>query len=117
MSQEEVIIMPGISKRTFNFDEWKELAESNPEAFEFTRQRMIDSLIDEARASDRLRRLQWRIDVERERSATPLSACVRISNMMLNSVYGEGGLAKTLNGSSTTKPCAQVVSLKKHQQD
>ena len=32
--------MPGISKRAFDFDKWKELAETNPEAFEFNRQRI-----------------------------------------------------------------------------
>lgn len=107
--------MSGISKRTFVFDEWKELAERNPEAFEFTRQRMIDSLIAEANESERLKCLQWRIDVERERSKTPMSACVRLSNMMLNSLYSETGLASALNGTYRSKQPAEVVSLEKSQ--
>lgn len=117
MRQNEVIPMSGISKRTFVFDEWKKLAETNPKAFEFTRRRMIDSLIAEAKASDRLRRLQWRIDVERQRSSTPLSACVRLSNMMLDFLYGNGGLAKTLGGTPQLKPSAEIISLKKRRQD
>lgn len=92
--------MPNISKRAFVFEEWRNLAESNPEAFEFTRQKMIDSMIAESKDAERLRRLQWRIDVERQRSSNPLSACVRLSSMMLNSVYGESGLANALQGKS-----------------
>ena len=109
--------MPNISKRAFVFDEWKELAETNPEAFEFTRQRMIESLIAEAKASDRLKRLQWRIDVERQRSKTPMSACVRISSMMLDSVYGETGLANALNGKCRPTGSGEVVNLSKRRQD
>jgi len=105
--------MPNISKRAFIFDEWKNLAESNPEAFEFTRRQMIDSMIADSKDAERLKRLQWRIDVERQRSSSPLSACVRISNMMFDSVYGECGLADALQGNchrTDSKP-AQVVSL------
>lgn len=109
--------MPGICDRSFVFEEWRQLAETNPEAFEFTRQRMIDALIDEAKCSDRLRRLQWRIDKERERSANPMSACVRLSSMMLDSVYGDGGLAKTLNGSPRRRPPAKILSLTPRRQD
>lgn len=109
--------MPGISKRTFVFEEWKELAERNPEAFEFTRQRMIDSLISEARESDRLMCLQWRIDVERERSKTPMSACVSLSTMMLDSLYGDTGLASALNGTYSSKDSAEVISLTKRRQN
>ena len=90
--------MPNISRRAFIFDEWKNLAESNPEAFEFTRQQMIDSMISNAKDAERLKRLQWRIDIERQRSSSPLSACVRLSSMMLDSVYSETGLANALQG-------------------
>ncbi len=108
--------MPGIGNRTFVFEEWKELAERNPEAFEFTRQRMIDSLISDAKESDRLKCLQWRIDVERERAKTPMSACVNLSTMMLDSLYGEAGLASALNGTYRSKVPAEVVSLTNHYQ-
>ncbi len=110
--------MPGISKRTFDFDKWKELAESNPEAFEFNRQRVIEALLAKTKHSDRLRRLQWRIDVERDRSKTPISACLRLSSMMLDSVYGETGLANALHGKYHNKnKTAEVVDLASHRQD
>jgi len=110
--------MPEISKRAFDFDKWKEMAETNPEAFEFNRQRMIDAVIAKTKHSDRLKRLQWRIDVERERSKTPISACVRLSSMMLDSVYGEAGLANALSGNFTKKDkAAKVVDLASHRQD
>jgi len=110
--------MPEISKRAFDFDKWKEMAETNPEAFEFNRQRMIDSLIATTNHSDRLKRLQWRIDVERERSKTPISACVRLSSMMLDSVYGETGLANALRGNCTKKDkMAKVVDISRRRQD
>jgi len=110
--------MPGISKRAFDFDQWKEMAETNPEAFEFNRQRMIDSLLAKAKDSERLKRLQWRIDVERQRSKTPISACVRLSSMMLDSVYGETGLASALRGNGTKKDeTANVVDIASRRQD
>lgn len=110
--------MPEISKRAFDFDKWKKLAETNPEAFEFNRQRMIDSLLAKAKHSDRLKRLQWRIDVERDRSKTPISACVRLSGMMLNSVYGETGLANALTGNCSKKDkTAKVVDIASRRHD
>ena len=106
-----------ICNRAFNFDEWKALAENNPKAFEFVRQKMIDSLIAEAGEKGRLKSLQWRIDVERERSKTPMSACVRISNMMFDSLYGDSGLANALTGNYQSKDACDVVSLSGRRQE
>ncbi len=104
--------MPEISQRAFDFDQWKEMAETNPEAFEFNRQRLIESVLAKAKHSDRLKRLQWRIDVERQRSKTPISACLRLSSMMLDSVYGEAGLADALSGKAVKKDkMAKVVDI------
>ncbi|MFC1748632.1 DUF3135 domain-containing protein [Pseudomonadota bacterium] len=88
------------STATFAFDDWKDLAETNPQAFEQKRRDFIDSFISKAssRHRNRLEGLQWRIDIERRRSSTPLSACVRISSMMLDSVYGDAGLVSALKG-------------------
>lgn len=85
---------------TFVFDDWKDLAETNPQDFEQKRRDFIDSFISKAssRYRSRLEGLQWRIDMERRRSSTPLSACVRISSMMFDSVYGDAGLLSALNG-------------------
>lgn len=91
----------------FDFDEWKELASSDPEAFEERRKRAIEEAIAQAPQymQTRLRALQWRIDVERGRASNPLSACIRLSNMMWKMVHGENGLMSAigeLTGSSPT---------------
>ena len=77
-----------------DFDALAQLARDDPEAFEALRQRQIAQLIDNAPEPSRRRRqgLQWRIDMERAQSDSALSACVRISGMMWDSVVGEGGL-------------------------
>ncbi len=84
----------------FVFEAWAELAQRDPQAFEQQRQHHIDALIAAMPSAHRRRmeRLQWRIDMERNRAATPLSACVRISRMMMDSVYGKEGLVDAVKG-------------------
>ncbi|MBI3773134.1 MAG: DUF3135 domain-containing protein [Gammaproteobacteria bacterium] len=99
----------------FEFEDWKSLAESDPEAFEAKRQHLLGMII--AAAPDhyrrRLQRLQWRIDAERQRSSNPLSACMRISGMMMNAVYGKDGLVDALNGrvERDDRAAAKVIDL------
>ncbi|MFQ5469841.1 MAG: DUF3135 domain-containing protein [Gammaproteobacteria bacterium] len=85
---------------SFDFDGWKDLAKNDPEAFEAKRKRVIESFI--SRHSDerqkRLRGLQWRIDIERNKYKHPLMSSQKIFNMMWDSVYGEGGLQEALKG-------------------
>jgi len=82
----------------FDFDTWMQLFEENPEAFEAKRQREIDhfmsGLSDQSR--ERMGKLQWRIDKERERSSSPMESCLRVHNLMWDSVYGERGLLYAL---------------------
>ncbi len=68
----------------FDFSHFAELAQNDPEGFERARQRLIDELIEQAPAGQqqRLRGLQFRIDMERRRAKTPYAACVRVSRMM-----------------------------------
>lgn len=82
----------------FDFDHWSRLAILDPEAFEARRHALIEDLIQRAppHRQPRLRGLQWRIDRVRERSGTPLAACIRISEMMWESLLGEGGLRDSL---------------------
>lgn len=98
----------------FVFEDWQNLAEKDPEAFETERQRFLENVI--ASAPDhyrrRLERLQWRIDAERQRSSTPLSACLRISGMMMNAVYGKDGLVDALNGRVEYTRSAKVIDMK-----
>ena len=76
------------------FDQWRELARSDPEMFEERRKAAIAEVISTAppRRRERLERLQWRIDRERERYADPMRACAQLSRMMWESVHGPGGL-------------------------
>ena len=71
----------------FNFKEWAELAQSDPERFEARRNRVINETIRRF-PDDRhemLRRLQWRVDRIRELKKTPLAACIAISGLMWES--------------------------------
>ena len=99
----------------FVFEEWAALAQSNPQAFEQQRQQLIESFISTApdRQRCRLERLQWRIDMERKLSPTPLSACVRISGMMMDSVYGKTGLVSAIKGEidCDVAPSAKVIEI------
>jgi hypothetical protein len=81
-----------------DFDEWASLAQSDPEKFETRRREIIEAAISRnpPERQHRLRCLQWKIDQIRDRSPTPLSACVKISNMMWNSLTGPGGLKESL---------------------
>ncbi len=94
------------NRTTFIFEEWSRLADSDPEAFEKQREQIIAQAIATAPSTyrRRLEGLQWQIDIERERSSNPISACVRISKMMFNSVYGDNGLVSALNCQAKAQP-------------
>jgi hypothetical protein len=84
--------------KSFDFNEWASLARRDPEAFEVRREEAIEQLILAApeHLQPRLRRLQWRVDMERRRHDNPLGACLGIYGMMMDSVYGEHGLLPAL---------------------
>ena len=85
-----------------SFEEWfaemVALAREDQEIFEQKRRELIAKAIEEAAPENRLRleRLQWRIDREREKAKTPLAATIRLYDMLMEMVYGEGGLVQTL---------------------
>ena len=92
--------MPELSKNSakhpypkIDFDEWVSLAKSDPEKFEAKRSEIIEAAISchNPARQQRLRRLQWKIDQVRGLSPTPLAACIKISNMMWDSLSGPGG--------------------------
>lgn len=66
------------------FTYWSNLAKTDPERFERERKEAIEAVISNARPQrqEYLRKLQWRIDVERSRASNPLSATIRIYGMM-----------------------------------
>ena len=107
-------------EKIFDFDHWHQLAKTNPQAFEEKRLAMIESVIATAPRDmqQRLRGLQWRIDMERERSKNPLNACVNLYRMMWNKVYGQDGLLEALDNllhfnSETAQETVHVRDAKK----
>ncbi|MFO7594007.1 MAG: DUF3135 domain-containing protein [Pseudomonadota bacterium] len=88
------------SSRSLDFDQWRLLAKTDPEAFENRRRELLEAVIARApeRRRQRLRGLQWRADVVRRRSSSPLAACITLSDMMWRSFAGSNGLVERLNG-------------------
>lgn len=82
-----------------DFNEWMDLASSDPETFEARRRQMVQELIERSppERRHRLRCLQWRIDRIRDRSGTPLAGCLSLYEMMWDSLLGDGGLVEAIN--------------------
>lgn len=78
----------------FDFDEWVRLAKEDPDAYENMRTKMIQEIIDNTspEVKRRMQGLQWQIDQIRSTSHNPMASCLRISQMMWDSVLGDDGL-------------------------
>jgi len=72
-----------------DFDIWMNMAKDDPRQFESMRIDAIEELIESAPADRQihLRRLQWRIDMTRERAGSPMAATIAISKMMWDAFY------------------------------
>ena len=73
----------------FDFDYWCNLAKKDPEAFEAARQEKINGYIEgigSESTQERMRKLQWRVEMERKLSKNPMDAAIRIYDMMWESV-------------------------------
>ncbi len=70
-----------------DFDQLKEMAENDPEQLEQLRIRLCEQVIQDApeKYRRRLRGLQFRLDMERRRAKSPMTACIAISGMMHDS--------------------------------
>jgi len=90
----------GYPTQRLDFDEWRRLASTDPEAFEVMRREVLQAVIDQApeRRRPRLRGLQWRVDLVRQRSSSPMAACISLSDMMWEAFAGDKGLVDTLRG-------------------
>ena len=84
--------------KTFDFDEWKELAANDPQGFESRRRDVIEREIRRApkQLQRRLRGLQWQIDVIRNRYKDPRVSSAKLFDMMWQQVYGDHGLLHAL---------------------
>jgi len=106
------------AKPAFDFDEWKKLAQNDPAEFEHRRKQRIENAIEACPSSrqQRLRGLQFRIDVVR-RTRSPLGACIRVSEMMMEQVHERfqpvllGDLSTAIVGKPAPEHRAEVVKL------
>lgn len=103
-----------------DFDDWSALARRDPEAFERRRAEVLENFIQQMPESKqhRMRCLQWRVDRVRERASNPVAACIRLSQMMWESLMGDGGLLEALEdfqhgrrSPRLSQPSARVVRL------
>jgi hypothetical protein len=71
-----------------DFDEWMILARKDPDEFEEKRREHIELFFENIPIDKhhRLKCLQWKIDQTRELSHSPMASCIKISNMMWDSV-------------------------------
>ncbi|VAX12100.1 hypothetical protein MNBD_GAMMA24-323 [hydrothermal vent metagenome] len=81
-----------------DFDHWSEIARTDPETFEAMRTKIIRSCIDSAPQDQqqRMRGLQWQVDCLRAQSRNPLSACLKISRMMWDTLQKLGDVSRDL---------------------
>ncbi|OUS25300.1 hypothetical protein A9Q99_22175 [Gammaproteobacteria bacterium 45_16_T64] len=74
-------------KNLLDFEELQRLAQDDPDKLEKLRIQWCEQLISEAPSDYRrkLRGLQFRIDMERRKSKSPMAACISLSGMMHDS--------------------------------
>lgn len=77
-----------------DFDERARLFREDPEEFERLRERLIEEVIESVpeERQERLRRFHWRVEAEFRKHKSPIGALVALQKMMLEAVYGKGGL-------------------------
>ena len=116
---QELQTQPGKAHRPLiDFDDWARLAESDPVAFEAKRAQVIEDMIQgmPEHKRQRLRCLQWKIDRVREQCNTPMAACMKLSEMMWDSLVGPGGLKDALErlgeGSAEPLPRATIMDFR-----
>ena len=72
----------------YAFEDWQRLHESDPEAFEIRRKEALEAVIQTApaRMQQRLRGVQFRVDMERARAGSDLASCLKAQSMMWDSL-------------------------------
>lgn len=74
----------------FNFDYWMNLNKENPDDFEIERRKLIEKHIENSHFSKRrLEGIQFRIDLERGRSQSPMGSCIKLSRLMMDFFHEE----------------------------
>lgn len=87
-----------------DWEKWSRLAREDPESFEQERKAAIEKLIMKQPAESRLRsrQLQWKIDAVRQTSPNSFASCLRLYDMLMDTVYGQDGLVETCRSLSET---------------
>lgn len=105
-------------KSLVDFDQWAALAKSDPEAFEAKRAEVIEDMIRRMpeHKQHRMRCLQWKIDQVRNQASNPMAACIKLSEMMWDSLVGPGGLREALErvGEQNFEPLPKARVLNFH---
>ena len=70
-----------------SFDVLMDLAQNNPEQLENIRKSISEEIIQDAspRIRHRLEGINFKVDMERQRSKTPLQSCIRVAALMHDS--------------------------------
>lgn len=87
-----------------SFDTMVEMAKNDPVAFEEMRRELSQEIIDgvsNTALKRRLAGLQFQIDMECRKASNPMASCIRISQMMTDSLME---LQESLNGLSYSAP-------------
>jgi hypothetical protein len=99
----------------FDFDKWAQLARDDPAQFERQRDAVLRATIAAAPSAhrQRLEGLQFRLNVERQRSGTPLGACVRLNSLMWAGFHRLreelNAAARGLSAAEPARPSAEVI--------
>jgi hypothetical protein len=102
------------SANPLDFDAWANLAKEDPDAFENLRRHVINRAIHKIPSDQRQKRiqgLQWRIDSLRQTSKTPMAACLKLYDMMWDTVLQENGLLDCLQGQKPGKTDPQQAKV------
>jgi hypothetical protein len=77
-----------VKKELPDFDVLLEMAKKRPEQLESLRLELIEDIISSASedVQRRLRGLQFKVDVTRRTARTPMASCIKISQMMFDSL-------------------------------
>ena len=83
----------------FDFDAWMALYKKDPESFEKQKKDLVQEVINQApeKMQRRLNGLQWQIDTEVKLAKNSLDGCIKVYQMMMDSVYEPGGLLEALS--------------------
>ena len=86
-------------EKAFDFEYWAGLWKRDPEAFEAERSRLMEMFIASVpkQKRQRLRAVQWRVDMMRKQAKTPMAASFRLQQMMWESLCGDHGLLNALD--------------------